>query len=67
MARKKSDADQYVTIHQSEYYALIKDSLLIKALKTAGLENMDIYKGISSIVEDGRIEIHLQEIKKRYR
>lgn len=67
MARKKSDANQYVTIHQSEYYALIKDSLLIKALKTAGLENMDIYKGISSIVEDARIEIHLQEIKKRYR
>jgi len=67
MARKISDKERYVSIHENEYYRLIKDSLTLNALLKSGLRDLDLYKGIASIIDDGHVEIHIKEIKKKYR
>ena len=67
MARKKSESDSYVTILEKDYLTLLEDHITLKALKKSGIEAMPIFKGIDSIIRDGRIEIHIEPIKKRYK
>lgn len=55
MARFKSES--CVTLKEKEYLSLLQDSMILKALKIAGIENMPIYQSIDSIIGDDRIEL----------
>jgi len=67
MAIRKSDKDRYICILEKDYLTLLEDHIAMRALKIAGIENMDIYQGIDSILKDGRVEIHLHPIKRKYK
>ena len=67
MAKKKSESLRYITIHESDYYDLIRDHIVLKALKLAGVENLPLYKGVQSIIDSGHSEIHIIPIQKRYK
>jgi predicted nucleotidyltransferase len=67
VAIRKSEKDRYISLLENDYLTLLEDHITLRALKIAGIEEMDIYKSIDSIIKDGRIEIHLQPIKKKYR
>jgi DNA-directed RNA polymerase specialized sigma subunit, sigma24 homolog len=65
MAKLKSESDKYITLHEKEYFDLIESKLLIEALKSAGLEELPIYKAANTILRNARVEIHLKPIEKR--
>jgi hypothetical protein len=67
MAIRKSDKNQYVSLLEKDYLTLLEDHITLRALKIAGIESMPIYQGIDSIIKDGRIEIHFNPIKQKYR
>lgn len=67
MAKKKSELNQYISLLEKDYLTLLEDHLTLRALKIAGIENMPIFRGIDSIIKDGRIEIHIKPIKSRYK
>jgi predicted nucleotidyltransferase len=67
MAKRKSELNQYIGLLEKDYLTLLEDHITLRALKIAGIEKMEIYKAVDSIIRDGRIEIHLKPIKQRYR
>lgn len=67
MAKRKSELNQYVSLLEKDYLTLLEDHLTLRALKIAGIEKMEIYQGIDSILKDGRIEIHFKPVKQKYR
>ncbi|MDR0683500.1 MAG: hypothetical protein LBG15_16930 [Dysgonamonadaceae bacterium] len=67
MAKRKSELNRYISLLEKDYLTLLEDHITLRALKIAGIEKMAIYKGIDSIIKDGRIEIHMQPVKKKYR
>ena len=67
MAKRKSESQRYVTIHENDYYDLIKDHITLRALIIAGVEKLPLYKGVQSIIDDGHIEIHIKPVQKRYK
>lgn len=67
MAKKKTELNSYVSILEKDYLELLEASILLRALKIAGIEKMPIYKSATSIIEDGRVEIHMDVIKAKYR
>ena len=44
MARLKSELQKYVTIKECEYLELVEKSILVEALKLAGIEDLPIYQ-----------------------
>ncbi|MDR2773976.1 MAG: hypothetical protein LBC19_04410 [Tannerella sp.] len=67
MAIRKSDKNRYIEILEKDYLTLLENHITLQALKIAGIEEMPIYKAIDSIIKDGRIEIHFNPVKKKYR
>jgi len=67
MAKKRTELNQYVNILEKDYLELLEASILLRALKIAGIEKMAIFQSAISILTDGRVEIHRDEIKKKYR
>jgi len=67
MAKKRTELNQYVSILEKDYLELLEAHIILRALKIAGIENMPIYQSAVSIIEDGRIEIHKDVIKQKYR
>lgn len=67
MAKLKSELTQYVSLTEKDYLTLLEDHMTLKALKIAGIENLPMYKSVVSIINDGRIEIHIKPIKQKYR
>lgn len=66
MARIKSEAHKYITIREEEYLVLIENTMMIEALKIAGIEKLPIYKSMRRIIDDRRVEIHIKPIGRRY-
>lgn len=67
MAYLKTGKEKYITLSGRDYLTLIEDHITLRALKIAGIENLSIYQSISSIMENDRIEVHIQPIQKRYK
>ncbi|MBF0576267.1 hypothetical protein [Dysgonomonas sp. GY617] len=67
MAKLKSELNQFVSLTEKDYLTLLEDHMTLKALKIAGIENLPMYKSLVSIINDGRIEIHIKPIKQKYR
>ncbi len=67
MARLKSEANQYVTIKETEYLELVENKMVVEALIIAGVEELPIYQAVQRILQDGRVQIHKSPLCKRYR
>lgn len=66
MAKKKSEHIKHVTITEKEYLELIENTMIVEALKIAGVEELPIYKAMLRILEDKRVEIHTKPLCTRY-
>ncbi len=66
MARLRSESAQYITIKESEYLQLIENTMIVEALKIAGVEELPIYNAIQRIIDDNRVQIHIKPLCKRY-
>lgn len=67
MAKKISDSTKYVTLLERDYLTLITDHMVLRALKIAGIEKLPVYEAVESIIRDGRVEIHIRPVDKRYK
>lgn len=66
MAKIKSQHIKYVTITEKEYLEMIENTMMVEALKIAGVEELPIYKAMQRILEDKRVEIHIKPLCSRY-
>ena len=63
MAKIKSESTKYITIKETEYLRLIENTMIVEALKIAGVEELPIYE---HILDDKRVQIHIKPLCTRY-
>ena len=66
MVKIKSRGDKYVELKEADYLLLVENTILIEALKIAGIESMPIYKAVRRIIDDKRVEVHIKPVSHRY-
>lgn len=66
MVKIKSRSDKYVELKEKDYLSLLENTILIEALKIAGIEAMPIYKAMRRIIDDKRVEVHIKPVNHRY-
>ena len=66
MVKIKSRSDKYVELKEADYLLLVENTILIEALKIAGIESMPIYKAVRRIIDDKRVEVHIKPVSQRY-
>lgn len=66
MARLKKDLNKYVELREEDYLLLVENSMVVEAMKLAGVEKLPIWKAVRRILDDKRIEIHVQPVNRRY-
>lgn len=66
MAKVKSEHKKYVTIEEREYLQMIENTMIVEAMKIAGVEKLPIYKAVQRILEDKRVQIHIKPLCSRY-
>ena len=66
MVKIKSRRDKYVELKEADYLLLVENTILIEALKIAGIESMPIYKAVRRIIDDKRVEVHIKPVSHRY-
>lgn len=66
MVKIKSESDRYVELKEKDYLLLLENTIMLEALKIAGIESMPIYKAMRKIIDDKRVEIHLKPVNHRY-
>lgn len=64
MARLKTQEDKRILVPEDEYLQLVENTMIVDALKIAGIENMPIWKAMMRILEDKRVEVHVHPIRK---
>lgn len=64
MARIKTQEDKRIPVPEAEYLRLMENTLIVEALKIAGIEEMPIWKAMMRILDDKRIEIHVRPVYK---
>lgn len=64
MARIKTQKDRRIPVDEAEYLRFTENTMIVEALKIAGIEEMPIWKAMMRILEDKRVEIHLHPIRK---
>ncbi len=66
MARLKSESTKYITIKEREYLELIENTMIVEALKIAGVEQLPIYNAVKRILDDKRVQVHIKPLCARY-
>lgn len=64
MARLKTREDKRIPVTEDEYLRLMENTLILEALKIAGIEEMPVWKAMKHILDDKRVEIHVRPIRK---
>ena len=64
MARLKTQEDKRIPVPEDEYLRLMENTMIVEALKIAGIEDMPIWKAIMRILDDKRVEIHPRPLGK---
>lgn len=64
MARLKTQEDRRIPVPEDEYLRLMENTMIVDALKIAGIENMPIWKAMMRILEDKRVEVHIHPVRK---
>ena len=60
MARLKKDLHKYVEIREEDYLQLVENTMIVEAMKLAGVEKLPLWKAVRRILDDRRIEIHVK-------
>lgn len=66
MAKIKSKSTKYITIKETEYLQLVENTMIVEALKIAGVEKLPIYEAVRHILDDKRVQIHIKPLCTRY-
>lgn len=64
MARLKTHEDKRIPVPEDEYLRLMENTMVLEALKIAGIEDMPIWKAMKCILDDKRVEIHVRAVWK---
>ncbi|MFV0323421.1 MAG: hypothetical protein ACK5LF_03455 [Bacteroides xylanisolvens] len=64
MARLKTQEDRRIPVPEDEYLRFTENTMILEALKLAGIEEMPIWKAMKHILDDKRVEIHAHPIRK---
>lgn len=64
MARLKTHEDKRIPVPEAEYLKFTENTLILEALKIAGIEEMPIWKAMKRILDDKRVEIHIHPVHK---
>lgn len=64
MARLKTQEDKRIPVPEDEYLRFTENTMILEALKIAGIEEMPIWKAMKHILDDKRVEIHVRPIRK---
>jgi hypothetical protein len=64
MARLKTQEDRRIPVSEDEYLRLVENTMIVEALKIAGVEEMPIWKAMQRILDDKRVEIHTRAVRK---
>lgn len=64
MARLKTQEDRRIPVPEDEYLRFTENTMILEALKIAGIEEMPIWKAVKHILGDKRVEIHVRPIRK---
>lgn len=64
MARIKTHEDKRVPVPEDEYLRLMENTMILEALKIAGIEELPIWKAMRRILDDKRVELHIRPVRK---
>lgn len=64
MARLKTHEDKRIPVPEDEYLRLMENTMILEALKIAGIEDMPIWKAMRRILDDKRVELHVRPVRK---
>lgn len=64
MARLKTQEDKRIPVPEDEYLRLRENTIIVEALKIAGIEEMPVWKAMMRILNDKRVEIHAHPVRK---
>ncbi|WP_417190426.1 hypothetical protein [Bacteroides sp.] len=64
MARLKTQEDRRIAVAEDEYLRLMENTMVLEALKIAGIRDMPIWKAMMRILDDKRVEIHVHPVRK---
>ncbi|MCE8873752.1 hypothetical protein INE80_04660 [Bacteroides ovatus] len=64
MARLKTHEDKRIPVPEDEYHRLMENTMVLEALKIAGIEAMPIWKAMRRILDDKRVELHIRPVRK---
>lgn len=64
MARLKTQEDKRILVPEDEYLRLLENTMIVEALKIAGVEEIPIWKAMKHILDDKRVEIHVRTVRK---
>lgn len=64
MARLKTHEDKRVPVPEDEYLRLMENTIILEALKIAGIEELPIWKAMRRILDDKRVELHIRPVRK---
>ena len=66
MAKLKKDLHKYVELREEDYFQLVENTMIVEAMKLAGVERLPPWPGVRRILDDRRIEIHVKPVNRRY-
>lgn len=66
MAKLKKDLHKYVELREEDYLHLVENTMIVEAMKLAGVEKLPLWKAVRRILDDKRIEIHVKPVNRRY-
>lgn len=64
MARIKTHEDKRIPVPEDEYLRLMENTMILEALKIAGIEELPIWKAMRRILDDKRVELHIRPVRK---
>lgn len=66
MAKLKKDLHKYIELREEDYLRLVENTMVVEAMKLAGVEKLPLWKAVRRILDDQRIEIHVKPVNRRY-
>ena len=66
MAKLKKDLHKYIELREEDYLRLVENTMVVEAMKLAGVEKLSLWKAVRRILDDQRIEIHVKPVNRRY-
>lgn len=64
MARLKNQEDKRIPVSEAEYRQFMENTMIVEALKIAGIEEMPVWKAMMRILDDKHVELHARPVHK---